>query len=74
VGIRVPIYIAFIYFSCFCAPLSANQENRVLTFPSSTKNVKDTCAARILTEAYDRLGIKMNFVEVPAQRALIATN
>lgn len=73
-GITILIYIVYIYFALYSVVLHASQENRVLTFPSSTKNVKDTCAAKILTEAYSRLGIKINFIEVPAQRALIATS
>lgn len=71
---RVLIYTVFIHFTFFNVALFASQEARVLTFPSSTKNVEGTCAARILTKAYGQLGIAINFIEVPAQRALIATN
>jgi polar amino acid transport system substrate-binding protein len=66
----------FTFFSCAFVNFSSrvNATEKELLLPISTINTKGSCAAVILNEAYNSLGIKLKYDVVPAQRALIESN
>lgn len=53
---------------------TVNAGENVLSISISTANTKGSCAATILTKAYGEIGYQLNFLVIPAQRALVESN
>mgnify|MGYP001942286155 CR=1 FL=1 len=63
----------FIFLLFLLSPTISAKET-TLSFSISTSNTKGSCAAIILTKAYEEIGYKLNFNVIPAQRALTEAN
>jgi polar amino acid transport system substrate-binding protein len=61
-------------WACYCLPINSYAQKQHLTFSTFELGFFNEVNARLFTEVYQRLGIEINIINYPAERAVVLAN